>query len=220
MATKSGVIYILTNPSFPDYVKIGYANDVNERVEQLNRTECTPFAFRIYATYTVSDRLKDIPIHKLIDSLNPSLRSIDEIDGKQRIREFYAMTPEKALEILKMIATVNGMEENITVYSKTTEDIRDEKTAEEIRILSENRHHFRRIEFFSSLTNKKYCGSTSESGTLKIIEVESGKEVPNNSNPSKKAIIGQAILDLGGETSNSDTLYQRYHKLTKIILSK
>ena len=88
MSDKKGVIYILTNPSFPDYVKIGYANDVNERIEQLNRTECTPFAFRIYATYAVSDRLKDIPVHKLIDALNPSLRSVDEVDGKQRIREF------------------------------------------------------------------------------------------------------------------------------------
>lgn len=24
-----GVIYILTNPSFPDYVKIGYADDIS-----------------------------------------------------------------------------------------------------------------------------------------------------------------------------------------------
>jgi hypothetical protein len=128
MSDKKGVIYILTNPSFPDYVKIGYANDVNERIEQLNREECTPFAFRIYATYAVSDRLKDVPIHKLIDALNPSLRSVDEVGGKQRIREFYAMTPEDALEILKMIATVNGLEENITLYNKTAEEIQDEKT--------------------------------------------------------------------------------------------
>ena len=28
---SQGVIYILTNPSFPDYVKIGYADDVNKR---------------------------------------------------------------------------------------------------------------------------------------------------------------------------------------------
>ena len=28
---KKGVIYILTNPSFPDYVKIGYADDVEKK---------------------------------------------------------------------------------------------------------------------------------------------------------------------------------------------
>lgn len=32
------VIYILTNPSFPQFVKIGYADDVNKRLTQLNRS--------------------------------------------------------------------------------------------------------------------------------------------------------------------------------------
>ena len=30
-----GVIYILTNPSFPEYVKIGYADNLEKRMEQL-----------------------------------------------------------------------------------------------------------------------------------------------------------------------------------------
>ena len=54
MNDKKGVIYILTNPSFPDYVKIGYADDIDKRLKQLNRSECIPFAFRVYATYEVS----------------------------------------------------------------------------------------------------------------------------------------------------------------------
>lgn len=65
METK-GVIYILTNPSFKDYVKIGYADDINKRLKQLNRSECVPFAFHVYATYEVSDRLSDIQIHKRV----------------------------------------------------------------------------------------------------------------------------------------------------------
>ena len=48
---NTGVIYILTNPSFPQYVKIGYADNVESRLKQLNNSECIPFAFRIYATY-------------------------------------------------------------------------------------------------------------------------------------------------------------------------
>lgn len=59
-------IYILTNPSFPDYVKIGYADDVNKRLQQLNRSECVPFAFRVFATYEVSSRLSDVKIHEII----------------------------------------------------------------------------------------------------------------------------------------------------------
>ncbi len=70
MAEKNGVIYILTNPSFPEYVKIGYADDIDKRLKQLNRSECIPFAFRVYATYEVSSRLSDLKIHSIIDKLN------------------------------------------------------------------------------------------------------------------------------------------------------
>ena len=56
---KKGVIYILTNPSFPEYVKIEYADDIDKRLQQLNRSECIPFAFRVYATYEVTSRLSD-----------------------------------------------------------------------------------------------------------------------------------------------------------------
>mgnify|MGYP000032586658 CR=1 FL=1 len=66
---KTGVIYILTNPSFPEYVKIGYADDIDKRLLQLNRSECIPFAFRVYATYEVNSRLSDLKIHSIIDKL-------------------------------------------------------------------------------------------------------------------------------------------------------
>ena len=79
MADHIGYIYILTNPSFPQYVKIGYADDVEKRLAQLNRSECIPFAFRIYATYEVQSRLSDLKVHSIIDKLNPNLRTIDNV---------------------------------------------------------------------------------------------------------------------------------------------
>ena len=51
MANKKGYIYILTNPSFPDYVKIGFATNIENRLRQLNRSETIPYAFRVYAVY-------------------------------------------------------------------------------------------------------------------------------------------------------------------------
>ena len=84
----NGVIYILKNPSFPDYIKIGYADNIENRLQQLNNSECTPFAFRVYATYEVDSRLSDLKIHAIIDKLNPNLRSIDNYNGKKRVREF------------------------------------------------------------------------------------------------------------------------------------
>lgn len=129
---SKGYIYILTNPSFPDYVKIGYADDVNKRLQQLNRSECVPFAFRVFATYEVSSRLSDVKIHEIIDRRNPDLRAIENFDGKKRVREFYAMTAEDAYGLLKSIAEINGMEDNLKLIKPSQEEIKQEQIAEEI----------------------------------------------------------------------------------------
>ena len=86
MNDKKGVIYVLTNPSFPDYVKIGYADDIDKRLKQLNRSECIPFAFRVYATYEVNSRLSDLKLHAIIDKLSPELRYKLSTDGE--IKDF------------------------------------------------------------------------------------------------------------------------------------
>lgn len=134
MSNTEGYIYILTNPSFPPYVKIGYADNVERRVKELNRTECTPFGFRIYAKYKVNSRLKDKYLHALIDILNPTLRSIDDIDGSIRKREFYSISPEQAYSVLKNIASINDLENNLILVAKTTEDKQNEESANKIEV--------------------------------------------------------------------------------------
>lgn len=133
MDKNQGVIYILTNPSFPNYVKIGYADDVEKRLKELNRSECIPFAFRLYAYYKVSRRLTDMKLHQMIDKLNPNLRSIEEFDGKTRKREFYNMSPADAYSILETIAQITGSEDNLVLKEPSSKEMKDEEEAEEIR---------------------------------------------------------------------------------------
>lgn len=130
---KFGVIYILTNPSFPEYVKIGYADDLEKRLNKLNRSECIPYAFRVYAKYETPGRLNDVALHKLIDQLNPSLRSVDDFDGKHRIREFYAMSAEDAYDLLDCIAKISGTEDRLFRMQPDGHEIIDEEKAEVIR---------------------------------------------------------------------------------------
>lgn len=51
----------------------------------------------LYAYYEVHKRLTDMKLHQMIDKINPDLRSIDNVNGKKRVREFYNMSKEDAL---------------------------------------------------------------------------------------------------------------------------
>ena len=164
----NGVIYILTNPSFPEYVKIGYADDVKQRLTQLNRSECIPFAFRIYATYEVESRLSDKKVHSIIDRINPELRSIDNFNGRQRVREFYAMTPEDAYGILEAIAEINGLSDKLKKYEMTESESEDERLAQELD--EENSERLSNFSFSA-------CG------------IEVGEEIEFYENPDEKAIV-------------------------------
>lgn len=130
---KAGVIYILTNPSFPEYVKIGYADDIERRLAELNWTECTPFAFRVYATYAVQTRLTDLKIHEMIDRINPTLRSIDNVNGKKRVREFYAMSAEDAYLMFEAMAEIHGTKELLVKIKPDKKQEAEEDTANEVQ---------------------------------------------------------------------------------------
>ena len=166
MAT--GYIYIMTNPAFegysndfPGYIKIGYAVDVDQRRDELSRSSAVPFAFRVYATYEVDAKLADKNLHSILDMLNPDLRAIEKIDGKMREREFYAMKPENAYAILKDIAVIHGYENRLKKWKPTTEEQKDEKTAQEIKKRMApfmfsmcNIHPGEEIEFWYSKTRR------------------------------------------------------------------
>ena len=130
---KAGVIYILTNPSFPDYVKIGYATDIKKRLDKLNSSETIPFAFRVYAVYSVEKKLTDKELHKLIDKLNPDLRTIETFDGKERVKEFYAMSAADAYSLLECIAKISGTEDRLQRLSPEGHEVADERLAAEVR---------------------------------------------------------------------------------------
>lgn len=154
ISDTKGVIYILTNPSFPDYVKIGYADNVQKRLVELNRSECIPFAFRIYATYEVPKRLTDLSLHALIDKLNPTLRAIDTFNGKPRKKEFYAMTKEDAYSLLEAIAEIHDKTDKLKLYPVSEEDKVAADTAELVEIESNTKKKSKPITLEEYLSTK------------------------------------------------------------------
>jgi len=186
MAEKA-CIYILTNPSFPEYVKIGYASNLEKRLKSLNKSETIPFAFRVYAVYEVEQALTDLELHKLIDKLNPDLRSIETFDGKKRVKEFYAMSKEDAYDILECIAKISGTTDRLKKMKPEGHEIDDEKAAEEI-IETARRGPFRFSE----------CG------------IPEGAEIVFVDDPNVKAkVLDDRHIEYKGETTSMSALARR-----------
>ena len=184
---KKGVIYILTNPSFPDYIKIGYARDLEKRLKQLNRSGTIPFAFRAYAVYEVDSELTDKELHKLIDALNPDLRTIETFDGKERVKEFYAMSAEDAYALLECIAKISGTTSSLKRMKPEGHEILDEQIAEEVRTAA-RRGPFRFSE----------C------------EIPVGAMIEFVEDPSIRAkVIDDRRIEYQGETTSVSALAQR-----------
>ena len=112
-----GYIYILTNPDYTD-IKVGYAKNVQQRLATLNRSTSLRSPFELYATYEVDTELADKDLHVILDTLNPDLRKKDIVNGKTRVREFFSVSPEQMLDILRAIAKMHGREDKIQIYYK------------------------------------------------------------------------------------------------------
>ena len=98
----------------------------------LNRSACTPYGFRIYATYEVEARLTDLKLHAMIDKINPDLRSRDEIDGKKRVREFYSMSAEDAYAIFEAMAELHGTTHKLHKRAITKSEAKQQEHASTI----------------------------------------------------------------------------------------
>ena len=183
---SKGVIYILTNPSFPEFIKIGYAQNIEQRLKQLNRSETIPFAFRVYAIYEVDNKLTDKELHKLIDSLNPDLRTIETFDGKERVKEFYAMSAEDAYSLLECIAKISGTLSRLKRMEPEGHEILDEKIARDAQ------ETVRRGPFRFS-----HCGIPFGS-TIKFIENDDITAI----------VIDDRHIEYNGETTSLSALAQ------------
>ena len=125
MSSDKNYIYIMTNPAFPNLIKIGYANNPEKRRLELSSHSGVPAEYEIYATAEVPTKLKDTKIHDIIQQLNPTLRFNPK-------REFFTMTPEDAFKLLKAIATIYGKEELVVKYDENDSESDNDNVAKKL----------------------------------------------------------------------------------------
>jgi hypothetical protein len=119
------VVYILTNPVMPDLVKIGWTEGpIEDRVRQLSSVPGVPVPFEVFFAAEVENAVGwERALHEAFDDRRVNPR-----------REFFRLSPDKPLAILKM-ADIR----NVT----PTHDIADSK--EELEALDRERR--REINF-------------------------------------------------------------------------
>ncbi len=117
-----GIVYILTNKKFQEnIIKIGKTqqNDVEIRIQQLNRETGVPFPFECYSAFEIDnyDEIERI--------LHEAYKSADKQTYPKK--EFFEINPEKARGVLAKLAAIhNGNEvmlDNAKIYSEEEERI-------------------------------------------------------------------------------------------------
>ena len=88
------IVYLLTNPTMPDLVKIGRTTDLEARLRQLSTHSGVPVPFECFFACEVADSVK---VEK----------ALHDAFGDHRInsrREFFRLNPDRAVAILELVA--------------------------------------------------------------------------------------------------------------------
>ena len=101
----TGSLYVLTNKAFPDYIKVGYAENVSTAVKQINGTNPAPFPYGVFCTYAVEADRADVIFRNLLSCISPSTT------------DFYNIPPEEVYALLTMMAKLHGCEERLCLYN-------------------------------------------------------------------------------------------------------
>ena len=114
------IVYILTNESIPDTIKVGITENLDRRVRELDNTS-TPLPFECYYAVEVENASA---IEKKIHE------GLDDKRVRQN-REFFNATPEQAKAILEIAEVMGG--KNVTPKEDIVETPQDKQALENAR---------------------------------------------------------------------------------------
>ena len=114
------IVYILTNQSMPDTIKIGITDNLENRMKQLDNTS-TPLPFECYYAVEVEDaKAIEKKIHEGLDDKRI-----------RQSREFFNATPEQAKALLEIAEVMGG--KNVTPTEDIVETPQDKQALDNAR---------------------------------------------------------------------------------------
>lgn len=171
------VVYILTNESMPDTIKIGITDNLERRIKELDNTS-TPLPFECYYAVEVENASA---IEKKIHT---------GLDDKRirHNREFFNATPESAKAILEIAEEMGG--KNVTPKEVIAETDQDKQA------LSEAKKRRGRIDYFGILGIEKGTILTfSKDKSITCIVSENGKVIFRD----KETTLSGSALEITNE---------------------
>lgn len=171
------IVYILTNESMPDTIKIGITDNLERRIKELDNTS-TPLPFECYYAVEVENASA---IEKKIHT---------GLDDKRirHNREFFNATPESAKAILEIAEEMGG--KNVTPKEVIAETDQDKQA------LSEAKKRRGRIDYFGILGIEKGTILTfSKDKSITCIVSENGKVIFKD----KETTLSGSALEITNE---------------------
>ena len=171
------IVYILTNESMPDPIKIGITDNLERRIKELDNTS-TPLPFECYYAVEVENASA---IEKKIHT---------GLDDKRirHNREFFNATPESAKAILEIAEEMGG--KNVTPKEVIAETDQDKQA------LSEAKKRRGRIDYFGILGIEKGTILTfSKDKSITSIVSENGKVIFKD----KETTLSGSALEITNE---------------------
>ena len=110
----AGFVYIMSNPAFPDLIKIGMSkkDPTKDRVSELNQTGVPqPFKVEYYA-YVEDESLLERLLHQKFEDERPN-----------KNREFFNTNPAIAINALKELASIHSPIKYEEIYFLTPEEL-------------------------------------------------------------------------------------------------
>ena len=105
----SECVYLLSNESITNWVKIGRTKNLGKRVKDLYNTS-VPLPFKLEDSIGVNSsndsRVLEKSIHSIIDTINPDLRKNTEANR----REFFKISVVEARKVFELVRLINTVE--------------------------------------------------------------------------------------------------------------
>ena len=114
MIILAGFVYIMSNPAFPDLIKIGMSkkDPTKDRVSELNQTGVPqPFKVEYYA-YVEDESLLERLLHQKFEDERPN-----------KNREFFSTNPAIVINALKELASIHSPIKYEEIYFLTPEEL-------------------------------------------------------------------------------------------------